>query len=408
MSGATAIVSVNANARALLCWELGDNFGHIERLLSFVAPLSRAGIGADLAVIQTDKLAGHPLPPGVRVVAAPAQPGDAAAAVPDTLNVIDILRQTVYADPASFIANVGRWLAIFVAHDTSHVLLDYAPTALIAARIAGLPALALDWGFWLPPNEQPLAGLRVRRRYPRAQLINIEAAAVNAINATLVHFGAATVPSTYALYAHSRALRLTFAELDHYPQREPVWYHGILPGRAGLPAPLWPAGNGRKVFVYLHQLTPIACEVLRRLSAAGCRLLVVGSVCAHPGIAGVLDGQRALLCPGGVAIARVAAEADFAVTHSSHGVSAELLWCGCALLLLPLHGEQAMLAERIHALGAARVLVDKNTAWDVEDAVASMVTDTSYSLAARRFSARYAAHRPERIFDHVARWAAST
>ncbi len=63
-------------------------------------------------------------------------------------------------------SNVRAALAGVSSADQSAdaVVTDYAPTAVVAARMLGLPAIAVGPGFWIPPADAPLP----KYRYPSA------------------------------------------------------------------------------------------------------------------------------------------------------------------------------------------------------------------------------------------------
>ena len=94
---------------------------------------------------------------------------------------------------------------------------EFAPTAMLAARLAGVPVRALGTGFTLPPQEVPMPWAQWWLPEPTGRLQAVEDAAVTAIGTALAGRGAPTLPSVASLFEGVELVRFGLPRLSHYP-----------------------------------------------------------------------------------------------------------------------------------------------------------------------------------------------
>jgi len=143
--------------RLALVWELGRNLGHLSRL----APLARrleAG-GHEVAVVVRDPAQAAQLLPGgrIRVLPAPGAGGHKYATT-QPVSYANLLLSSGWDNAEGLTVRLRSWVQLFADLRPQLLVLDFAPTALLAARVLGLPCALLGTGFELPPR---------RRRLPR-------------------------------------------------------------------------------------------------------------------------------------------------------------------------------------------------------------------------------------------------
>src|SRR5690348_7724739 len=147
-------------ARILIAWEFGENWGHLSRDLPIALALTRAGHQVTCAVADTrigaQLLAGS----AIRYVQAPVarRPARPPRAL---VSHAEILMEGGYDQPGVLRGLLGGWLGLMDIYRPDVVMIDYAPTALLAARTQKTPAVLAGSGFELPPNAQPLPTFRV-------------------------------------------------------------------------------------------------------------------------------------------------------------------------------------------------------------------------------------------------------
>ena len=185
------------------------------------------------------------------------------------------------------------------------------------------------------------------------------------------------------------ALLLTgFAETDHYLDREPATYYGVVTPRAQGAAPPWPAVDGKRAFVYVMPEYGGFDKLFQALRAL--RLPVVAHV---PRI-----GEQAIRrygCPSIVFSSQpcnmnaVTESAELFICHSPGTMHSALL-AGIPGLLLPRHLEQLMFAKRVEDLGAAICITPGHTKPNYRESLERLLDDSEFREAAQAFAAKYA------------------
>src|SRR5688572_17342915 len=79
---------------------------------------------------------------------------------PSPLNLSHILLNLGFGNAAALAGALAGWKSLIRVLQPDAIVCDYAPTALLAGRAAGLPCLAVGSGFSLPPVADPMPSLR--------------------------------------------------------------------------------------------------------------------------------------------------------------------------------------------------------------------------------------------------------
>ncbi len=393
-----------------LAWELGSHPGseagapgHAMRLKALAATLLARGHHVSLSL--RDLGCTHAVLADLRVPRwqAPVWLHRAGGMPPNQASLAEILLPQGYLDVAGLAGLVHGWRAMLTAVRVDLVLADAAPTALLAARSLGIPALAIGTGLACPPPDVPLPCLRDWEDVAPQRLARAEAHLLNVANAVLEQHGALPAPCAAALLRGDAALLATWPELDHYGRAGPPasWLGPLYQPVAG-GAPLeWPAGTGPRVLASLKHEHPAAGAVLRALVEQGCRVL-----CWLPdGPAGrepPLHDPAIAYTAHPVALDEALQGAALCVCHGG-ATMAQALLAGVPVLALPTGLEQFLLARRIEGWGGgvngARVHGD----W--APVLQALLGDGRWRAAAQAFARRHAGSTPElragRIADLV-------
>lgn len=334
-------------ARLLIISELGQGLSYGHRLALYVRGLG-PGHMVHVAVPRSS-----PLPamfPEAEVHTAPALPAMGGAGY--AASYADVLQRSGWANPEALTAALRGWLAILRAVRPDRIVLEFAPTAMLAARVAGVPVVALGTGYTLPPLEVPMPWAVWWRQPPVARVQAAEDATVAAMGVALTAVGAARVASVSALFSGSDLVRCGLPQLSHYPQQEgQAWPGPIFAAEYGA-APVWPAGPGPRVFAYLDPAHPhfipfvaaVARSVLPtalygpRLTRAHCEAVLGRSGLAMPACVAVQEGP--------VQLRNALEEAQVVACHGVATLSAAVL-AGKRVVHLPGHLEQAMVYRRL-------------------------------------------------------------
>lgn len=353
--------------RVLVAQELGGNWGHRANVHRLVGALRAAGF----AVVEES---------GAR---RPAPKSEARAPV----SFADILDGQGFSRVDSLRELASFWAGRFQQAGADVVIAEYAPGALFAARLAGIPALQVATGFASPAHASPLVPFRPAAAPELRRLRALEARLLEAMNAVLRGSAAPPLRRVADLFDRGNLLLATFPELDHYGARRGARYIGPIFEDAEGSAPAWPAGDGARVFVYLRP-APCVPGLLEALDKCAARVL------------GVMPGGPAGFHREPLALGRLDPAPQFAVTYCGHGTTAALLLRGVPLLMIPNYVEQLLVARRVARLGAGIVLAPDATRSDIARAIAAIQTPV-YAHAAHDFAARHAGYRPEHAIEAV-------
>ena len=150
------------------------------------------------------------------------------------------------------LGRVKAWRYLYEGFGPDLVIYDHSPTAVLAYRDRDAAQVFCGNGFFLPPLEEPLPAMRYWEDVSREDLLRGERPVLECINAVLGALGDPPLPALRHLFDRVMPILRTVRELDHYPAREGVEYHGILSAGDFGETPCWPDGPGPRVYAYLY------------------------------------------------------------------------------------------------------------------------------------------------------------
>ena len=383
-------------ARVLCVWELGGNLGHLSRLLVLAERLRMHHHEVIFAVRDVNASAPLLRERGFRFVAAPDTLRRRQPHVRTPRNYSEILYGAGFCGSKHLLAAVSAWRSLLARLQPRALLLDYAVSALLAARGTGIPRLLLGSGFSVPPRQQPFPDFRPWEPTPAAQLKAADQRVLDVVNDVYRELGLSPLERLYQLFEAEENFLCTFPELDHYREREAgARYCGPLSLRNGIASPTWPSARGPRIFVYLRPSLTNLGAVLRRLANSG------ASVLAYvPGLSEAvirrLENAAVHFARSPVDLVEARQSARLAVTYAGPGATTSLLLGGVPVLMLPQHLEQYLFARRVAELGAGVIVERVEPSHDYSTLALRMATDESLLRAARRFAQEH------RDFDPVA------
>jgi UDP-N-acetylglucosamine:LPS N-acetylglucosamine transferase len=339
-------------ARILFALDLGGGYGHIRRALPMADVL--AGRGHDLVfAMRRSAYAGEVMAGRTyRVLPAPTHDAPPAVGAPAE-NWADILLRTGHGEPVVLARLMRDWCALYERERPDLVVCDFAPSALMAAGLAGLRTVDVGSGYAPPPRSVPMPPTRFWTEVPRAQLLESEARALAAVNAARLALGGEPLAALADTLAADRTVLNCFPEFDHYGVRPDGDYYGNDYALHSGVAAEWPAGEGPRIFAYLRAgsraMAPVTA-VLRRL---GLPSLVHARDLKQEHEA-PLSTRHLRLSARPVRMAEVVAHCAVVICHSPATAAAGLVH-GHPVLMLPEHVEQSMVALRLAERGLAQV-----------------------------------------------------
>jgi UDP-N-acetylglucosamine:LPS N-acetylglucosamine transferase len=386
-------------ARYLFAWELGGDYGHLARLLPVALQLRDRGHEVVLAV--RDLMGAEKLltPHGLTFFQAPLWLRKVTQ-LPAAISYPELLMRFGYLNATALTGICRAWRSLIEQLQPDAIVLDHAPTALLATRGLGLARLNFGTGFCIPPHGRPMPHFRWWQRENMARLDDSERHAVATANQVLIELGAPTMGGMGELRDCDDTLMCTFAELDHYPERNENDFLGpIFSLGQGLEMP-WPEGTGQRVFAYLKPEYAGLEDILAALHKSG------ASVLAHvPGAARQtlqkFSGGSMVVSPDPLDINRMRSECDLAICHGGAGTTAAMLLAGKPLIIFPMQMEQTMGAHRLGSIGAGVTLTAEASA-QMPRLLRKALTDTSLSQAAQAFASRYQGYDQNKTIRTVA------
>jgi hypothetical protein len=386
-------------ARVLIAWEFGENWGHLSRDLPIAESLIAAGHEVICAVANTRIGAQILGSSSIRYVQAPvvrrpSRPPKALVSHPE------ILMEGGYDQIGALRGLIGGWLGLLDVYRPDGVMIDYAPTALLAARIRNIPAVLAGTGFELPPDVAPLPTFRVWETVSRERLLRAEETVLRHVNQILGERGSARLQRVAELFQGAKRILTTVPELDHFGERSEEDYAGPIFSLPGALTVRWhPDMSCKRIFAYLQPWMPRLDDLLAALKGSGADV-----ICTFPGapvrLVQRFQGERMRIFAKPIALEPLLPAADLTLAYGSGTVAASLL-AGVPVLLLPRWAEQYLGARRVEALGAGMAIRAKGPAPSYVAALETLMSNPKYRTAAHRLAAKYTEFRSDRSINRI-------
>lgn len=383
-------------ARVLIAWELGEAFGHLARCLRLAQGLVARGHGVTLALKDLRLPAAQALTPGITVLPAPLTPHRRAGDSPP-VNYADVLRDSGFADARDVAARMNAWRGVFSLARPEVLVADHAPTALLAARLANIPHLSIGNGFAIPPAVAPWPSIRPWETVSDQALIAAETRLDQVLDAAQKVLGHTRTVRVRDLFGEHDILD-TFAELDHYGARPDGRYVGPIVSVLQALRVAWRSKEGSRVLAYLRPAVPGFAAILQALARLDAEVLCVAPGMS-PDAAKRYATRRLRIALAPVDLPPLFEHADLAVGYGNCGFSTQALLAGVPLLMRPRHVEQALLAHRVEALCAGKLLGGKIDADSVTASLQELLDNPAYRQAARAFRRRHAGFSPRQAIE---------
>src|SRR5260221_3751529 len=376
-------------ARVLCAWEFGGDLGHVRRLIP-IAVEWRAG-GHDVAVALRDSaFLEMTRAAGFETFIAPLL-RTPPAVTPSPLNFSDVLLNLGFDDRRGLAGALRAWRCLYELLEPEVVVADYAPTALIAAREAGIARVTVASGFSVPLLLDPLPALRPWAASDPRVLRALDDRLVASVRGALGTTGKGAAERACDLFEAAAHLLCTFPEIDPFGPRDGVEYVGPQgDATSGLDV-RWNTTSGARVFAYLKPRNPRFEAVL-----AGLRALDAEVVVAAPGLAKdhaqAASAGRMRIVGSPANLDLLLPAASLCVAHAGPGLAARALAAGVPMALLPLQLEQFLIATRLASGGSAAMVSPEEAAPDFGAWFASLLGREDLRHAAARHAEAHHRH----------------
>jgi UDP:flavonoid glycosyltransferase YjiC (YdhE family) len=382
-------------------WEIGEDLGHITSFLPVALELRRRGHDVMTVIRELPRAENIIGRHGFTMLQAPLWQGTLLNPPRPSISYAELLFFFGYLDASRLTAMIKAWTGLLSLTEPDMVIADHAPTALIAARVLGIPRATFGSGFELPPAISPFPSMRPWLNVPPERLMQSDQHVLSTINAATEVFSAQPLKRLSDLFECSKHLLITFAELDPYSPRIAAQYYGPILAPASGDIPEWPQGRGPKVFAYLKPHYQQLEEAFAALAAQECRTAAfIGGL--SPDRLGKINNSTTTISHRPYDIERAASDCDFGVCHAGHGTTCALLLKGKPLLLLPMQLEQYLTARRVSETGAGVIVGGENPHDDFRAAASRIVNDSGFTRRAQEFAQRYAGYNSSSTVTRIA------
>jgi len=378
-------------SRILFAWELGANFGHIARDLPLALACRAAGHDVLFAVTDLAICRGIASEYGFAFVQAPvARPKSFRQKQPNPINFADMLLRSGFAERESLDASVLGWKGLFDLFKPDLVVHDFAPRALLAARLQGLPVLLLGNGFETPLKASPQPSFRPWEPISAGDLQRAEDSLVEHINGALARHGGDPIGRLWDLYAAHPLLMTGFREFDHFGARPEATYVG--------PAVHLPAAqsarferNGLHVLVYLRSTIALVENVFEALQQVDAEV-----VCIIPDLPPHWPDKygRLRFYLGPIDLQAMLPQANLMISHGTGTLGAAVA-AGVPVLMVPNVVENYLSSIALEQQGLGIVLRKRDSVPHCQKLIQELLVRERYRIAAQELATRYADFKPE-------------
>lgn len=382
-------------ARILFVWELGGGIGHLTRIKLLALALRKRGYESVFALkdlSRSEMVFGHD---GFAFYQAPLWLPKVAG-LPLAATFPELLFRFGYLDPDGLLGIVRAWRGLFDLLQPDLLIADHAPTALLASRGLGLRRTQFGNSFAVPPRVCQMPPFRTWEKIDMRRIEQSENKALATVNHVLQRLNLQQLKNFSELFEVDEDFLCIWPELDHYPQRPAsshYWGPTMLLGEG--PQPVWPVGDGKRIFAYLKGDYAYLEPVLQALKSLPNPALAYVS-----GIAPMLVSryQSANLAFSSQPVDMDAArhQADLMVCHGGDATVSAALLAGKPLMVLPMHAEQYGTAQSVERLGAGLNVAPDNYTPDFLRLFKRLLSEASFVRQAQAFAEKY------RGFDSVA------
>lgn len=386
--------------RLIFAWELGGGQGHIRAFLPVAERLRDAGV--DVVCATRDLVAAKPFfDAGFTTIPAPRVLYQLVPGL-QAFSYAEILVRAGFGRAECLDALIGSWGALYRHLKPDLVVSDFAPGALLAARVAGVKTATIGIGFPLPPLMSPLPLFRPRTPPPTERVKTNEREVLASLNAALERHGKPPL-GTVAEITHTGCdLLATFAELDQYPQRRDGRYIGPIystPKNAGV---TWPKGEGPRIFAYLEGARPEFPRVVEQMRATGWPTHVVGRV-LPPVLASKLTSDTVTVSTENADVEEVLKTAGVVVCHGNYGMVCQSLLAGVPVVGLPTHPENELTCHIIERLRMGVFVGFQAPAPAATNAIHRVATDPGIRKTVAAFAKKHSGYRVDMAVDAAAK-----
>jgi len=384
-------------ARIVFAWEFGAGLGHIQRILPLARKMQERGHDVTCVmkhVIDAGRIFNNH---AIRIMQAPLWQVRVRQ-LPTSYSYPETLFNLGYLVPGALLSMTKAWQNLLDSLKPDLLIVDHAPTALIATHGSGCRRTLYGTGFLSPPKKNPMPSIIPWVKAPAGLIEYSENKALQTINDVLKERGSPLLKHFYNLFEVDEDFLATFAELDHYQDRGPVRYWGPILSSMEGESPKWPdTNNSKKIFCYIKSAYPYFEELLNGLQQVRASVIIYTPEIPDK-IIKKYQTDKLVFYQNPLDMYQVCQEADMVICHGGHGTVAFTLLRGKPMLLLPEHDhhlEQILTARNVVKLKAGLMLITVEKKRDYMGLMQKVLTELQFTENAKDFARKYEDFNPQ-------------
>ncbi len=376
--------------RALLVWELGDNFGHVAKLVNLCKVLEQRGIDVFVAAQNLTGVAPLVKDTSFTLLQAPyARVRPIQEVGFQVLTYADELLPCGYQRPEELAVLIRAWDGLFDLIKPDILIANSAPTALLAARERDVIKIAMGIGYEVPALSTPMPPLRFWDKANANVLEQHENRVVETINAALHMLGRSPIVALQDMLHTDLNYLTTFPEIDHYPMRQDGIYVGpFYVADKGADIDWSPRQGGRKrIFAYLSHGAHLnaAIQAIRSLPHD---IIMVARRLSDEQVKAI-NAPNLRVLNTAIKIDRLVDGADLCITHGGTSTLVQFLNNGVPQILIPNHIEQLMVTVRLLECGVGAAVTKQASPAEIAQLIEQTLGNKTIHAKAREWAEKY-------------------
>ena len=387
-------------ATILLAWELGGGYGHLDNMFSIGDQIEAAGHSINYVVRDLPRAELRDTSNKSKIFQAPFfQPKSSQKT--SAINYSDILLRCGYNNPSDLAGLTKGWIQLIQLIKPELILVDHAPTAILAAKILNIPVCNAATGFVFPPDISPLPCIQTQNDTSPKKLEEKDRQALQTINSVINKFSGDKLQNIAQLFDIKHNFLCTFSELDHYGARKGADYCGSIYSTLGQSFPAWEQDSRKKkIFLYLSATHPLFKSIVEQLRDSPYQVLL------HPRDLKWKHNEQTIdkslfISPRPINMNHVTQHADLIICHGGHATSSATLLSGIPLLIIPQQIEQQMFSVRLASQNLATLFNASSENINWINIIAQKLNDESLQKNVKRFSDKYKSYRVSQSSQHI-------
>jgi len=378
--------------RILFALEIGGNSGHIGRAMAMARAATRRGCitaisASDIAALK--RFAGDDLDMPVFQTAKP--PSGDENNRPSINHAEILIRFFGYDNESALLGMVSQWLATIDEFKPSVIVSDYAPTAVIAARIRGIRVVSICSGFGIPPDTVPMPSFFRNQAITSGVLLSLEYRALSSVNAIMSKFGRPSFNRLSLLFNTDTVIIDNPLDLDLWGGIKGRFYtggiaHDDTKSHVRLEWPQERPQGSVRILSYLHAHSRGLVQALEAMNRSGADVICT--------VAGLSDEAAMAFCSNRMLVTNrrinvydLVTDATVALSYGGAGFIRMAINAGAPLVLVSDIVEQMLNSTKIVSLGAGKLVNPSASSNDILEAINTVASNESYRAAAMKFAA---------------------